>query len=58
MPEILTTDLFWDCECDDHYIHPHAVTECAFCDAERDSSPDSILSEVIAAGLMPEDMAY
>lgn len=37
---------YWDCECENHYIHPKTVETCAICGAEQDEQPDSIAQEV------------
>lgn len=45
---IHTTELFWDCECKKNYIHPASEKVCNYCKAERNSSPDSRINEVLA----------
>lgn len=45
--EIMTTDLFWDCECGEDYIHPKTETKWPKCGWEAEDSPDSHISEVI-----------
>ncbi len=42
-----TTSLFWDCECEDRYIHPLYRSECPACGIRREDSPDARLLEVI-----------
>jgi len=43
-----TTELFWDCECDEHYIHPKTETFCAVCYASYSADmPDSMNDEVM-----------
>jgi hypothetical protein len=42
----MTNDNFWDCECEEDYIHPKSETSCNICGAEADESPDSISTEV------------
>ena len=37
---------YWDCECDEQYIHHNSVAECRVCWARRDEMPDSRQSEV------------
>lgn len=44
------TELYWDCECKDDYIHPKAQTSCPICGATSDEQPDSHLKEVLLAG--------
>lgn len=42
-----TTDLYWDCDCPDNYIHKKSeLTYCGICDAEEKDSPDSMYNEV------------
>ena len=48
---IETTILYWDCECDKHYIHPRSHKTCVHCKAVRDEQPDSRVNEVRDAGL-------
>lgn len=44
----ITTDLYWDCDCENNYIHKKTdMTYCEICDAEEKDSPDSHLTEVI-----------
>ncbi len=44
---IITTPLFWDCECDDRYIHPRTQSSCALCGASIIDAPDARVNEVI-----------
>jgi len=47
LPKIqLTTDFFWDCECDEDYIHSQRTRACQKCGTAREDQPDSIVSEV------------
>ena len=41
-----TTSGYWDCECDTQYIHPAYQYYCPICKAERNTSPDSRVSEI------------
>jgi len=41
-----TTPLFWDCECEQEYIHPAFVESCPACGANRAEQPDSRLEEI------------
>lgn len=46
---IETTPEFWDCDCDEHYIHAASEHMCPTCGAHRDEDhPDSMLDEVKA----------
>ena len=51
--DITTTDLWWDCECRDDYIHPKTVAYCPDCGAYADDQPDSRVEEVLA--LYPDE---
>jgi len=42
----ITTDAYWDCECESQYIHPSKYDVCLACDTRRDEQPDSLISEV------------
>ncbi len=43
-PPLVTIEDYWDCECDDNYIHPKTQTICFSCDTLRNESPDSRLN--------------
>jgi hypothetical protein len=43
----LTTPLFWDCNCDDAYIHPRTHKVCGICGETRAESPDARVREII-----------
>jgi hypothetical protein len=45
----ITTPLFWDCECEEDFIHPRHKIKCDKCGKERWDQPDSRYIEVIAA---------
>ena len=42
-----TTSLFWDCECEDLYIHPLHRRECCACGVRHEDAPDARLLEII-----------
>lgn len=42
----LTPD-FWDCECQQHFIHYKEINKCNQCGAERENQPDSNVSEIL-----------
>lgn len=44
--KIYTTRLYWDCNCETHYIQPRWQTECLDCGANKDDQPDSRLGEL------------
>lgn len=46
-----TTEEYWDCECDDNYIHLKSESFCLQCKAKAGESPDSRVDEVRAQGL-------
>lgn len=46
-----TTPEYWDCECGQGYIHPKSELKCAACEALQEHQPDSIIREVLKAGL-------
>lgn len=42
-----TTALFWECECEEVYIHPLYLDECCACGIRREDAPDARLLEVL-----------
>lgn len=44
--DCMTTPAFWDCECEENYIHPRNISRCGRCGAKRDDQPDARLDEV------------
>jgi len=44
-----TTPKYWDCDCDDNYIHPKTEQVCKTCGADNSMAdyPDSLIEEVI-----------
>jgi len=51
LDEVETTDLYWDCECKENYIHKKEEFYCILCDSYASDQPDSRVNEVKAAGL-------
>lgn len=49
--EVQTTEKYWDCECDENFIHSKSQKECAICGAVAEEQPDSRINEVVAQGL-------
>ena len=49
-PNSGTTPQYWDCECEDNYIHPSTQALCETCGVFGDEQPDSRVDEVIARG--------
>ncbi len=43
-----TSSLFWDCECDEYYIHPVYQDECLMCSARREDQPDARVDEILS----------
>jgi hypothetical protein len=41
-----TTPLFWDCECEEDYIHPATQEVCLACNTRREDAPDARVDEV------------
>jgi len=41
-----TVDRYWDCECEQNYIHPKTIKQCWICGAKSSQQPDSIAEEV------------
>jgi hypothetical protein len=55
--DIWLTPLFWDCECEDDYIHPASEPICYRCHFEREESPDARVPEVLKyADLLPKPL--
>lgn len=48
----LLTNLFWDCSCEDNYIHVHTSNSCLKCNSERSTSILSLIDN-----LEPKHMA-
>ncbi|MBN2115427.1 MAG: hypothetical protein JW730_02590 [Anaerolineales bacterium] len=42
-----TSSLFWDCECEEHYIHPVYQDQCLLCGARREDQPDARVDEIL-----------
>ena len=36
-----TTSLFWDCSCDEHYIHPFTQPDCPACGDCREDAAEA-----------------
>jgi len=49
--EIETTEKYWDCECEDNYIHPKSQKACFKCNTIAAGQPDSRVEEVLSQGL-------
>lgn len=46
--KIVTTPDFWDCECEENFIHPVYEESCPKCGHSREEQPDSRVNEVSA----------
>ncbi len=42
-----TTPLFWDCECDEGYIHSCLEDDCPVCNVTQEESPNARVDEVL-----------
>ncbi|MBI5943672.1 MAG: hypothetical protein HY864_04830 [Chloroflexi bacterium] len=42
-----TTPLFWDCECEEGYIHSCLDEGCSVCGVTQDESPNARVDEVL-----------
>ncbi len=42
---------YWDCDCENNYIHPIEQNECVVCEALEDEQPNSRTDEVFAMSL-------
>ena len=41
-----TTPLFWDCNCEEEYIHPATQEVCLACNTHREDGPDARVDEI------------
>lgn len=48
--EIKATEKYWDCECDNNFIHPKIQIKCNICGAIAEEQPDSRINEVLSQG--------
>jgi hypothetical protein len=44
--EIILNLDYWDCECEENYIHPILQSKCEFCEYDQDECPSSREIEV------------
>jgi hypothetical protein len=44
---VITVQGFWDCACDDNYIHRSRLDECPICGCLQEEQPDSMLDEIL-----------
>ena len=52
-----TTSLFWDCECEEDYIHPAFQGECVLCKTQREDQPSARVDEVLKyQSYLPNDL--
>ena len=47
----ITTDLFWDCDCEQRYIRPADMPTCENCGADQDECPPSRINEIWYFGI-------
>jgi hypothetical protein len=50
--DIITTDQYWDCECEHNFIHPKECPICFKCGAIKEEQPDSRVNEVLDLGFV------
>ncbi len=44
--DITTNESFWDCDCDENYIHSKSMASCPMCGINESEAPDSREDEV------------
>lgn len=49
--DVITTEKYWDCECEHNFIRPKTQNRCDICGAEAEEQPDSRVNEVLMFGL-------
>jgi hypothetical protein len=37
---------YWDCDCEENYIHPMTEKHCPLCGSDEDDMPNSMANEV------------
>ena len=47
----ITTNLYWDCECDPNYIRPADMRMCENCGMLQEESPQSRINELRTLGI-------
>lgn len=47
---VKTTEKYWDCECEDNFVHPKTQKTCPICGTNSDEQPDSRVDEVLKFG--------
>lgn len=50
-----TTPLFWDCECEEGYIHSCLEEDCLACKVTQEESPDARVDEVLSCSTKLND---
>ncbi len=50
--DIELTDEYWDCECENDYIHLRSEETCPVCKALQEDQPSSHVSEVLRNGFV------
>lgn len=53
--KVKLTNQYWNCECENDYIHPRSEEICGSCGTKREDGPDSRVSEVRAFGYTLEE---
>ena len=49
--DAITTEKYWDCECERDFIHPKTQSKCNICGVLAEEQPDSRVNEVLMLGL-------
>lgn len=51
-----TSSLFWDCKCEEYYIHPVYQDQCLACKARQEDQPNARVDEILdhTWGLPPD----
>jgi hypothetical protein len=53
--DIILTSQYWDCECENNFIHPVECAICPVCNSEKDDQPDSRVNEFFEFGFSLPD---
>ena len=50
-PYFITTNLYWDCNCETDYIRPREMLSCEECGQVQEDAPDSRIADMKAVGI-------
>lgn len=45
--DIIIDERFWDCECEERYIHAFSSLHCALCGATQEDQPNARANEIL-----------